>query len=86
MMSVHLFERAETETEQDAALDPGIDAPAGWSRRVRLRRAQRAGFERGAQLEECIHCLGVAYCDGTGGEVQLNPCFQVFSCHDLNGF
>ena len=43
---------AEPEAEQDALLDPGVDAPAGGRRRVRLRRSDRALFKRRFQLVE----------------------------------
>ena len=48
----HLHEVAKAKTEQDALLDPGVDAPSGGHRQVRLRRAHGSRFEGGLQLIE----------------------------------
>ncbi len=50
---VHGLEVAEAEAEQDAALDPGVDAPGGWGGGVRLGGADGAGLEGIAEGDEC---------------------------------
>ena len=66
LAAVHRLECAQTEAEQDAALHPGVDAPAGGLRGVGFGGADRAGLQRMAQRVERGERVGVA--DGFGAE------------------
>src|SRR5689334_2323457 len=46
----HIDDPADTEAEQDALLDPGVHAPAGWPGWVGLGGADAPTFERGAEF------------------------------------
>ena len=73
--AVHGFEGAETEAEEDAALDPGVDAPAGGGGGVGLGGAEGAGFEGVAELVEGGEGVRVADGGGALGEVVFDGLF-----------
>lgn len=62
-------ELAEAETEENAALDPGVDAPAVGVGDVRLGGADGSVFEGIAKLVEGGEGVGIADGVGSGGEV-----------------
>ena len=75
--AAHLFELAEAEAEQDAALHPGVDAPR---LALGLRRAKGARFKLGAQLVEG----GLGFRAANGGRSLGKPMFDNgFKCVGL---
>ena len=74
-------QHAEAKAEQNALLDPGVDAPAGGRGGVGLGGAHFAALEGGAQGEEGVHGGGIAGCGCTGGEVTVNGLFKIGGGH-----
>jgi hypothetical protein len=84
MDAVHLGEYADAEAEEDAALDPGIDAVAGVVRGVGLGGADGATFEGVAEAVEGV--VGFALANGVRalGEPVFDDGFELvcaYGCH-----
>ncbi len=67
--------------EQDALLDPGVDAPAGGRCGVGRGGAEFAALEGRAQFEKGGEGGGIADGGGTGGKMALDGLLELCDVH-----
>ena len=72
---------AETESKQDAAFDPGVNAPAVGMGGIRLSGADGAVFEGVAELFKSGDGGRIADSFSAGGEMLFNFCVEVVLSH-----
>ena len=76
-----LLKDAETKAEQDALLDPGVDAPAGGRGGVRRGSTEFAALQARTQRMEGRHGGRVTDGGGSGGEVALDGFLELAQGH-----